>query len=98
MKAASKIYLPEVFENIIKGNKILETTVCPHWNKYTYNIPHFFLISAVTAHSIINSANIKSSQGTLYSPECQELSLTRRAVPNKVICIYNHPEKYVISV
>lgn len=43
MKAASKKKnLPEVFENIMKGNKIVETRVCTHWKKYTYNIPHIF--------------------------------------------------------
>lgn len=39
MKAASKKYLPEVFENIMKGNKIVETTVCTHWNKYSSFFP-----------------------------------------------------------
>lgn len=76
--------LPEVFENIMKGNKIVETRVCTHWKKYTYNIPHIFLISAVTSHSAINSGKKRSSQRTLYSPECQGLSITWRVIPNKL--------------
>lgn len=26
----------------MKGNKIVETTMCTHWNRYNYNISHFF--------------------------------------------------------